>query len=40
VLTAAFSFVYTATKRTAIEDGSTDPHTSTLGFQLGYSVAW
>ena len=40
VLTAAFSFVYTATKRTAIEDGSTTPHTSTLGFQLGYSVAW
>jgi len=40
VLTAAFSFVYTATKRTAIEDGSTAPHTSTQGFQLGYSVAW
>ena len=40
VLTAAFSFVYTATKRTAIEDGSTSPHTSTLGAQLGYSVAW
>jgi hypothetical protein len=40
VLTAALSFVYTATKRTAIEDGSTDPHTSTIGFQIGYSVAW
>lgn len=40
VLTAAFSFVYTATKRSAIEDGSTDSHTSTLGLQMGYSVAW
>ncbi|MGZ5971561.1 MAG: hypothetical protein ACXWP4_28015 [Polyangiales bacterium] len=40
VLNLALSYEYTATKRTAIEDGSTDPHTSTFGIQSGYSVAW
>ncbi len=40
VLNVAFSYVFTATKRTAIEDGSTSRHTSTLGGQVGVSVAW
>lgn len=40
VLNLSVSYEYTATKRTAIEDGSTDPHTSTFGIQSGYSVAW
>ncbi len=40
VLKLALSYVYTATKRTAIEDGSTDPHTSTFAFQMGCTVAW
>ena len=40
VLKLAATYVYTATKRTAIEDGSTDPHTSTFGLQMGFTVAW
>lgn len=40
VLKLALSYVYTATKRTAIEDGSTDPHTSTFALQMGCTVAW
>lgn len=40
ILNVAFSYVFTATKRTAIEDGSDQPHTSTFGGQIGYSVAW
>lgn len=40
VLKVAASYIYTATKRTAIEDGSTDKHTSTLGLQLGSTIAW
>lgn len=40
VLKLGLTYVYTATKRTAIEDGSTDPHTSTFAFQMGCTVAW
>lgn len=40
VLKLAATYVYTATKRTAIEDGSEDKHTSTLGIQVGCTVAW
>jgi uncharacterized protein YecE (DUF72 family) len=40
VLKLALTYVYTATKRTAIEDGSTDPHTSTFALQMGCTVAW
>lgn len=40
ILKLATTYVYTATRRTAIEDGSTEPHTSTFGLQAGYSVAW
>jgi hypothetical protein len=40
ILKIAFAYVFTATKRTAIEDGSTEPHTSTFGLQMGCSVAW
>jgi hypothetical protein len=40
ILNVAFSYVFTATKRTAIEDGSDEPHTSTFGAQLGGTIAW
>ncbi|MBI2389811.1 MAG: hypothetical protein HYV09_09485 [Deltaproteobacteria bacterium] len=40
VLKLATTFVYTATRRTAIEDGTNEPHTSTFGLQAGYAVAW
>jgi len=40
VLKLAFSYVFTATKRTAIEDGSTEPHTNTFGLQMGGTIAW
>lgn len=40
VLKLAAAYVYTATKRTAIEDGSTDKHTSTTNLQLGATIAW
>lgn len=40
VLNFSMQYEYTATKRTAIEDGSTDPHTSTFGIQMGVSIAW
>ncbi len=40
VLSLGFAYVYTATRRTAIADGAETPHTTTLGIQAGYSVAW
>lgn len=40
VLKLAASYVFTATKRTAIEDGSSDKHTSTFGLSFGCTVAW
>jgi hypothetical protein len=40
ILNVALAYVFTATKRTAIEDGSDEPHTSTFNGQIGYSVAW
>ena len=40
VIKVAAQYVYTATKRTAIEDGSEDKHTSTLGLQVGCTIAW
>ena len=40
ILNVAMAYVFTATKRTAIEDGSDEPHTSTFNGQIGYSVAW